>query len=604
MGLWVFSSCITILAVLLIRFCFGERLRAGFRYTLWLVVLVRLLIPVQIGQSPVSAEYLHRALPMWNAQAQEMIVREIEISKYDDLEPDEQQRMIEHLDSRDSNAYETPSEWLSFRKIEIFPVLYRIWICGAVVFGAVFLYLNLHLYFRLRRSRVRLDVPDVRTAVYRSDAIASPCLFGFPVPAIYVTSQATEEESVLLRAEDEDVRRHVLAHERAHLHHGDHIFAVLRCVCLALHWYNPLVWAAAILAQEDGELACDAAAVKRLGDGERYAYGRTLLALSDPRTRRLHAFRGVISAAADAGSLAKQQITERIHALAQRNRAAAAVGGVAVLLAVFLTVSGFSGTTEQQMARDVDAPGYVKEEARLWVEEMSAEDDRDTASVREKYDDGSLRMSVSFVQTMITERQITSLDYVKNIEPVRGREIEIWHMTVRAYCNYYRGLVVQYDDESSDGSGWVTYTPYYLVFDAEEKTLIARYDSYDPHYVPTDENKDWGTGLYHDDFSDALVYRLRYYDENGSGERELRRVGAISLLTVRNIASGDAPDPYHYVDKVCYKVEFVSEEEHHRLGTEQLWRVTVNETGEVCGYAVYYPDHDDIAISDGRGRLQ
>jgi hypothetical protein len=75
-------------------------------------------------------------------------------------------------------------------------------------------------------------------------------------------------------------------------------------------------------------------------------------------------------------------------------------------------------------------------------------------------------------------------------------------------------------------------------------------------------------------------------------------------MTVHDIASGSAPDPYHYVDDVCYKVEYVSSSEHHRFGEEQLWRVIVNETGKVCGYAVYYPDHDDIAISDGRGGLQ
>lgn len=597
MGLWIFSSCITILAVLLIRFCFGERLHAGLRYALWLVVLVRLLIPVQIGQSPVSAEYLHRALPMWNAQAQESIVRDMTLSKYDHWESDEREMMIEHLDSQESNPYETPSEWLSFRKISILPVLYRIWIGGAVLFGAVFLYLNLRLYLRLRRSRVRLDIPDVRIVVYRSDVISSPCLFGFPIPSIYVTSQTAEDESVLLRAEDEDVLRHVLAHERAHFAHGDHIFAVLRCVCLVLHWYNPLVWAAAFLAQEDGELACDAAAIKRLGDGERYAYGRTLLALSDPRLKRRHAFRGVISAAADAVSPAKQQITERIHALALRHRAVMAVGGVVLLLGIFLTVSGFSGVREVRMAEDVDAPKYVKEEALLWLEDIENIDRQDEVRVREQYDDGSIERAVVHDQTCVTDWQITSLDYIKNIEPIGGREVEIWHMTYRRYYDYYRGQVLQFDDESSDGSGWVTYTPYYLVFDAEEKTLIARYDSNDPHYVPTDENSKWGTGLYHDDFSEELVFRLRFYEENGRIlERKLRRVGAVSLLTVRNIASGDALDPYHYVDKVCYKVELVSEKEHHRLGSEQTWRVIINETGEEVGRVRYYPEHDDIVV--------
>ena len=115
MELWVFSSCAAILAVLLIRFCFGDRMKAGLRYALWLIVLLRLLIPVQIGQSAVSAEYLYRAVPMWNAQAQEVIVRDMTLSKYDHLEPDLRELMIEHLDNQESNPYETPTEWFSLR---------------------------------------------------------------------------------------------------------------------------------------------------------------------------------------------------------------------------------------------------------------------------------------------------------------------------------------------------------------------------------------------------------------------------------------------------------------------------------------------------------
>ncbi len=49
-----------------------------------------------------------------------------------------------------------------------------------------------------------------------------------------------------------------------------------------LHWYNPLVWLAALLSRQDGELACDEGAVRKLGQAERAAYGRTLLRMSCP----------------------------------------------------------------------------------------------------------------------------------------------------------------------------------------------------------------------------------------------------------------------------------------------------------------------------------
>ena len=79
--------------------------------------------------------------------------------------------------------------------------------------------------------------------------------------------------------ESPETLRHVLAHETTHARHGDPIWSLLRCVCLAVYWFDPLVWAAAIVSRRDCELACDEGALKRLGEDERIPYGRTLLRL-------------------------------------------------------------------------------------------------------------------------------------------------------------------------------------------------------------------------------------------------------------------------------------------------------------------------------------
>lgn len=76
----------------------------------------------------------------------------------------------------------------------------------------------------------------------------------------------------------------------------------------------------------------------------------------------------------------------------------------------------------------------------------------------------------------------------------------------------------------------------------------------------------------------------------------MRNIGGMSLYAVAEIASGRAPDPYHYVDDVCYKVEQVSSSVHPRWGEEQIYRVIINETDEEVGRALYYPEHEDIAI--------
>ena len=107
-------------------------------------------------------------------------------------------------------------------------------------------------------------------------------------------------------------------------------------MALALHWYNPLVWLAVILSKQDGELACDAGAVARLGEGERIPYGRTLVdmvAARSPRPRDLLS----CSTAMTGG---KKSIQQRVAALVKKpetvKTALFAVIAVVALSAVFV----------------------------------------------------------------------------------------------------------------------------------------------------------------------------------------------------------------------------------------------------------------------------
>lgn len=55
---WVISSSVLILAVLAARYLLRDRISGTVRYALWLVVLVRLLVPVSLFSAPVSLETL------------------------------------------------------------------------------------------------------------------------------------------------------------------------------------------------------------------------------------------------------------------------------------------------------------------------------------------------------------------------------------------------------------------------------------------------------------------------------------------------------------------------------------------------------------------
>lgn len=142
---------------------------------------------------------------------------------------------------------------------------------GSVSLGAVFLFCNLEFKREIQKERKLLSVENSNLPVYLSSQIKTPCLFGIFKPSVYVTYEIIEDKTAL---------KHAVCHEITHYEQGDNIWSCLRCLCLILHWYNPLVWYAAILSKQDAELACDERTVKKLGEDERAAYGRTLVTLT------------------------------------------------------------------------------------------------------------------------------------------------------------------------------------------------------------------------------------------------------------------------------------------------------------------------------------
>ena len=117
---------------------------------------------------------------------------------------------------------------------------------------------------RVAATEGRPELRLTRTAL-------SPCLFGFFRPVIYLTEECAQDMQLL---------HHCAEHEYTHYLHRDHIWALLRGVCLALHWFDPLVWWAAALSRTDAELFCDEATIRRLGEDARADYGRSLIRMT------------------------------------------------------------------------------------------------------------------------------------------------------------------------------------------------------------------------------------------------------------------------------------------------------------------------------------
>lgn len=142
-------------------------------------------------------------------------------------------------------------------------VVAGVWLAGVLAMGGY----GLVSYLRLRRRLY--DAIRAQDGAWEHPAVTSPFILGVLWPRIYLPAGLQGQP-----------RQFILCHERAHLRRCDHIVKPVCWAALALHWFNPMVWAAFLLMSRDIEAACDEAVIRRLGPGVKADYSATLLSLA------------------------------------------------------------------------------------------------------------------------------------------------------------------------------------------------------------------------------------------------------------------------------------------------------------------------------------
>ena len=433
---WVLSASVLIILVIIIRKLLKGKISCWVRYGLWLLVAVRLLVPVSLMESAFSIANL---LPESRAggqtggnstmasrrtdQEQGRIFRQEEMPDspapgmavltapylVEDEHPskggvsyaEEKADALSGSDVRDKTA---------LSKIEI--TIGMVWLAGSCLLALWLSGVNGIFRWKVRGNRLPLWVSgdlQRQLPVYVTDEISTPCMYGLLRPAVYITARTAKDAQVL------DM---VLRHEQTHYRHGDHIWSVVRMLCLCLHWYNPLVWAAVRLSRQDGELACDEGVLRQMGEENRRIYGEALLILSTEHKPTLRSSLNL----ATSMSGTKKQLKERLSVLVTRPRMAAGTAVLVFLLALGLMACTFTGRAEAHEEEPIpEKADIVKATQRGGVEiggGKESDDGQETGPEGEKESD---------------DGQETGSEIV-NIDPVEAAAIyDNWDAQIREY---------------------------------------------------------------------------------------------------------------------------------------------------------------------------
>jgi len=365
---WILTSSVLILLVLAVRGLFKNKMKAKAVYALWLIVLVRLLCPVNFGE--LSFNLLSLA-EEGKAQVQEHLELQ-QAEKQQELQQDtvayegvfslpdnaviyyppvaeKQEQMhaeapvvapeikTEATAANPDCIVETPAEepsGFSFPEISWQKVLPYAWIIGMVCIAIIIFVVNIS--FSTTLGMFRKELPSLARkgrgkkalSVYLTDGIVSSCLYGVVHPSIYLNKQGMNDRE----------KTYCVEHEYSHYLQGDMVWSLGRILCLVLHWYNPLVWVAVMLSKKDAELACDERTIERLGEEERYSYGHTLVELAAKQSRAVQVFGMATLMASD-----KKEVVERVKAIAIKKQTKLITGLLVAALVVGIGFFVFTG---------------------------------------------------------------------------------------------------------------------------------------------------------------------------------------------------------------------------------------------------------------------
>ncbi|HFJ9286427.1 M48 family metalloprotease [Bacillus cereus group sp. N11] len=270
--------------ILCIKVLFRNKLTPRWQYMLWIVLMIRLLLP----WSPDSSYSIYSLLS-YSSSVSEVIPKNMPSSNESmmNIESDHAvelesnaETVIKNSEQKVSTSTEQQTTF-SLSKI----VLY-VWLAGVIILAVITFITNRRLYSYIKKqpdisekqvvtvfNRCKQSMKMKKAVSLRlAGKIASPTVFSFFRPKVLLSKKH-------MKVLNEQQLQYVFYHELAHIKRNDVAVNWIMYSLLLLNWFNPILWYAYFCMREDQELACDAYALTFIDKEDQIAYGHTIITL-------------------------------------------------------------------------------------------------------------------------------------------------------------------------------------------------------------------------------------------------------------------------------------------------------------------------------------
>lgn len=333
--------------IVAIKILLKNRVSAAWHYYIWLLLIVRLIMPYAPKSSlSIFNLFTPAAEKVQAVQSQytvtEPAIKTAAITQSNDTQPS-------YTQSSEVDSKVMPSkQGIRFN----YNTLAIIWLTGAAAMLLYVLFVNIVILLKVNRQpecrnseiikiykecKADLNLRSNIPIIYSKD-VETPSILGFIRPKLLVPPVIVDN---LQTAE----KKYIFLHELIHLKRKDVIINWITIALLILYWFNPIIWFAFYRMQQDCEVACDAAVLSYLNPSEYRKYGETIINMLDMYSKS----RRVLGIAGMAGS--KSNIKRRIKMIANFKKksyiwSAAAIFAFVLIGVIVLTNSkGYANNT-------------------------------------------------------------------------------------------------------------------------------------------------------------------------------------------------------------------------------------------------------------------
>jgi len=290
-----------------------------WNYYIWLLVVVRLLLPFHFESDFLKLLNFHAAFDQNDdtAQADRMIqnTNQSQLNNPPQFDDPQQSKLVDINHSAAASATE-PKEAKPFDNLfdttfsaaGIWTVAAYIWLIGAII--AFFIKLFNYWCFKNEITKNCTCMTDNRIltmentfcaglhiekipAIYECTSVSTPMTIGLWKPMIVIPKVFSDQNAPSLLSVEQNLAHFqlVLHHELIHVVRKDLLYKWIYQLLLCVHWFNPVLHLIGRQMNRDCELSCDEAILPKLTQAGKQLYGNILLDTAEQSiTRRQNAF--------------------------------------------------------------------------------------------------------------------------------------------------------------------------------------------------------------------------------------------------------------------------------------------------------------------------